>query len=461
MSAPRVLGTTALAMITMAAVVNLRNLSFLAELGFTAVFFLIIAAAIFFIPIALVTAELASSWPRPGGCYVWVDEAFGKRLAFVTIWLSWMASVTWFPTILAFTATMLAHMLHPIFPDLASNVFFIFITMLVIFWITTIINFLGIQFSSFFISLGVTVGTLIPGFLIIALGLWWIVTAQPSHTALTVNALMPDFKLDNLILFSAVLLSLGGVELAAYHIREAKNPQKSYPRAVLFAVIMILAVYIFGTIGIVVVVPQTDLTLASGLIQAFNVFFANFGMSWTVPFIALFLFIGAIAGLNSYVLGPAKGLLVVAEDGFFPRWLQYVNKHEVPTSLLMTQALVGSVMSGLFLYINDVNASLWLFTAISTQFTVIQYLFVFCAAVKLRKSQPGVKRAFKVPAINLCATLGIVACIFSCFIIYAEHGKLVMSSHEEYCLLLVASLILLMVPAALLMLYRNRSNTAK
>jgi amino acid transporter len=461
MSTPRVLGTFTLAMMTMAAVVNLRNLSLIAELGFTAIFFLIVAALIFFLPIALVTAELASTWPRPGGCYVWVDEAFGKPLAFISIWFSWMASVSWFPAVLAFTATMLAHMLTPLFPNLEHSTNFILITMLVVFWGTTISNFYGIKFSGIFSSIGVLVGTLIPGGLIIALGIWWIVSGKPTQIPLSITSLVPDFKLDNLVLFSGVLLSLGGVELAAYHIREAKNPQKSYPRAVMIAVALILAVYILGTLAITVVVPQSDLLLASGLIQAFQVFFANVGLAWIVPLIALFLFMGAIAGVNSWVVGPAKGLLVVAQDGFFPHWLQRVNTHEVPTALLVTQALVGSVLSLVFLYIQNNSASIWFLTALSAQFTFMQYLLVFCAALKLRRSQPQILRAFKVPALWLVAGLGIASCIFSFLIVFAPHAKLVSIEIETYCMLLIASFMVLMLPAMLLIKFRARSNTAK
>ena len=84
----RVLGAFSLAMISMAAIVSLRNLSLIAGLGLSAVFFLSLAALIFFIPISLVVAELAAAWPKPGGCYEWVKEAFGKPLAFITLWLS-------------------------------------------------------------------------------------------------------------------------------------------------------------------------------------------------------------------------------------------------------------------------------------------------------------------------------------------------------------------------------------
>lgn len=460
-SRTRVLGTFTLAMITMAAIVSLRNLSLTAELGFSAIFFLVVAAIVFFIPIGLVTAELVSTWPRSGGCYVWVSEAFGKPLAFITLWFSWMASIAWFPAVLAFTATMLAHMLQPVFPGLEHSAYFILGTMLVVFWGTTIINFYGIEFSGFLSSCGVVIGTLIPGILIIGLGVWWIMLGKPTQIPLTLDALIPDLKLDNLTLFSGVLLGLAGVELAAYHILEAKNPQKSYPRALAIAAVLILAVYILGTLAISVVVPQQDLLLASGLIQAFNVFFANVGLVWVVPLIAMCLFLGALAGINAWVVGPAKGFLVVAQDGFLPAWLGKVNARGVPTALLLLQALVGSILGMVFLYLKDNSGSIWFLTALSAQFTCAQYILVFIAAVKLRYSQPQVIRAFKAPAIWLLAGLGVVSCGFSFFIAYAPHNKLVSINPLVHGLLLGISFVLLLLPTILLIRFRTRSNTAK
>ncbi|HXH54807.1 MAG TPA: amino acid permease, partial [Gammaproteobacteria bacterium] len=117
----RVLGTFTLAMITVAAIISLRNLPLSAEFGLSSIFYFVVAALVFFIPIALTTAELATGWPRAGGNYVWVSEAFGKPVGFFSLWTAWMESIAWFPAILAFTGAMLAHLLTPLFPGLEHN----------------------------------------------------------------------------------------------------------------------------------------------------------------------------------------------------------------------------------------------------------------------------------------------------------------------------------------------------
>jgi len=180
----RVLGTFTLAMITVAAIVSLRNLPLSAEFGLSSIFYFVVSAIVFFIPIALTTAELATGWPRAGGNYVWVSEAFGKPFGFFSLWTAWMESIAWFPAILAFTGAMLAHLLTPLFPGLEHNKIFYFAVMLTVFWGATFLNFLGIKTSGWISALGVVTGTLIPGALIIGLGIYWVMAVIRWHCRL-------------------------------------------------------------------------------------------------------------------------------------------------------------------------------------------------------------------------------------------------------------------------------------
>jgi len=67
----RVLGVFVLAMINVCIIASLRSLPLMAEEGFSLVFFFVVAALMFLIPSALVSAELATGWPKNGGVYLW------------------------------------------------------------------------------------------------------------------------------------------------------------------------------------------------------------------------------------------------------------------------------------------------------------------------------------------------------------------------------------------------------
>lgn len=89
----RVLSVFSLVMINIIAIDSLRNLPANAKTGFTIAFFYLIGTVFFMIPLALISAELATHRPKAGGAYVWVREAFGEQWGFLSIWLQWLVIV--------------------------------------------------------------------------------------------------------------------------------------------------------------------------------------------------------------------------------------------------------------------------------------------------------------------------------------------------------------------------------
>src|SRR3989338_4508540 len=101
-SLPKI-SVTALVLLITGAIDSIRNLPATALFGSSLIFFFIFSAIVFLIPVALVSAELSSTWSEEeGGIYSWVQHAFGKSAAFFTIWLQWVNTIVWYPTILLF-----------------------------------------------------------------------------------------------------------------------------------------------------------------------------------------------------------------------------------------------------------------------------------------------------------------------------------------------------------------------
>ena len=341
----RILGVFALAMINVAAIVSLRNLSIMVEYGLSCIVYYSIAALIFFIPTALVCAELATGWPKAGGLYRWVAEAFGHSTGFMAVWFSWMLSVAWFPTVLTFTASCLAYLVDP---ALVNNKHYMVVTMLSIFWLATFVNFAGMNTSSWISSVGVIFGTLIPGVLIIVLGMAWLLTGKDLKIVMEAQEPLTEFNLSSFVFFAGVVLSLAGMEMSAFHAREAKHPQKTYPASIFISALIILVVYILGSVSIALVVSPRDINLFAGLMQAFDEFFTAFNMPSMIKILALLAAIGSLAGINTWILGPAKGILASAQFGFLPPWMQKINKRGIPVGTLLVQAVLGSALALVF-----------------------------------------------------------------------------------------------------------------
>lgn len=360
---------TQLILISLSAIVGLKSLPLFAEVGLSIVFFLGLSTILFFIPISMVIAELSSTWPNSGGCYYWIKKAYGKYIAFLVIWAYWIESIIWFPTMLIFIVAMLAHSINPIYPGLENNQTFLIIGIILIFWILTFINFYGIKMSAKFSSLGVLIGTIIPILLIIICGIIWLISSENSNIIFKIEYVIPKLNLNNLVFFSGILLGISGIEIISFYIKDVENPEKNIAKAVIISSLFIIIIYLLGSLSVAIVVPKNELSFASGIIQALKIFFAKINLECITPLIAFFLLLGSLSGMNTWIIGPAKGLFEAANDNFLPTFLKKVNKEDVPINVLILQALIGSILSILFFtYINSINGLIWIFVCLSFQF---------------------------------------------------------------------------------------------
>src|SRR5437867_3921262 len=102
-----------LVILIIAAIDNIRNLPAAALFGSTLIFFFVLSAIIFLIPTALISAELSAAFPDKGGVYQWINKAFGKKWAMAAIWLQWINTMVWYPTMLSFVAGTLSYLINP------------------------------------------------------------------------------------------------------------------------------------------------------------------------------------------------------------------------------------------------------------------------------------------------------------------------------------------------------------
>ncbi len=402
-----------LALMNVAAVSNIKNFPLLAEYGLSIIVFLSLSAFFFFLPVTFISSELASAWPDRG-VYTWVKEALGERLGFLAIWLQWISNVIYYPTLLTFIAGTLAYIIDP---ALATNKAYVVPTVLSSFWLATCINFFGMRVSAWISSIAALLGTLIPIALIILLGGVWIFGKHPSAIEFRWGNIFPDLSsMNQLVLLSGVLLGLAGLEMSSVHARDVKNPQKDYPRGIFLSAFLIIIFSVLGAIAIAAVVPAAQIELASGAMEAFRYLFEAFRMPWATPLIAGVTFIGALGMLSTWIAGPSRGLLATAEHGSLPPIFQRVNRHGVPISILITQALIVTALSFVFVFLPTVNSAYWALVALSSILYQMMYIIMFIAAIRLRYKYPLVERPYKIPFGNTGIwVVGILGMIGSSF----------------------------------------------
>ncbi|MEV4442995.1 APC family permease [Streptomyces sp. NPDC049577] len=400
------LSWTTLAMMTTASVANLRPAPSMALYGLAAVFLYLLPAVVFLLPTALVSAELASGWT--GGVYRWVSEGLSKPLGFLAVWCQFAMTIAYYPSLLAYVASTFAYVVDP---RLAGNGLYVAVVIVVVYWAGVLVSTRGTKAVAGIARLGLIAGTLVPGAVLVALGLVFLGQGNPSAAPMDTGHILPPWTgLASLVLIVNNFLSYAGMEMNGVHVSSLRDPGRQYPRSVFAATGLVLLIFILPALAISWVMPGEDLSLTAGVMQAFQGFFDHFHVGWLTKVVGVLLVAAALGGMLTWLSGPSRGLLMISrQEGYLPPVLQRLNKHGVQRNILVAQGALTTVIALLYAFVPDVSSAYWIFSVVTTQIYLVVYLLMFAAAVRLRKSRPDHPRGFRVPALRLVAGVGFAA----------------------------------------------------
>ncbi|MEG2479193.1 MAG: amino acid permease [Mucinivorans sp.] len=397
------LGVLTLAIMNVAAVVSLRGLPAEATYGLSSAVYYLFAAVVFLIPTAMVAAELASMFAtKEGGIFRWVGEAFGKRVGFLAIFLQWVESTIWFPTVLTFGAVSLAFIGTNSVSDVAlsSNKIFTLIVVLAIYWGATFISLKGMDWVGKVSKIGALVGTVIPAGLLILFGAIYITTGGHNYMDMS-QSFFPDLtKLDNLVLASGIFLFYAGMEMMGVHVMQVDNPTKNYPKAILMGSLATVTIFVLGTFALGFVIPADKINLTQSLLVGFDNYFTYLKISWAGPVMAVALSFGVLAGVLTWVAGPSRGLFTVGKAGYLPPFFQKTNKAGVQRNILYVQGGLVTILGLLFVVMPSVQSFYQILSQLTILLYLIMYLLMFAAAIYLRYSMPKAARPFSIGSGN-------------------------------------------------------------
>jgi putative glutamate/gamma-aminobutyrate antiporter len=421
-----------LSLMTVAAVCSLRGLPMMAKEGLSMIFYILFAAVMFLLPASLVSAELGGAFSKQrGGVYTWVKEAFGSRWGFTAIWLQWIQNVVWYPTVLAFAAGALAYLFMD--PGLAEKGSYTGIVILVCYWGATFLTLAGTNVASSVTKYGVLLGTVLPGIMVIVLGLLWLNQGNPLQFmepgAAMVSAekaagqapharLFPYITgLGSVAFLAGIILLFAGVEVHAVHANELKDPARQFPESMFLAMIIIFLLFTLGSLSVAAVIPAEKISLTAGLMQAFKQLLDKFHLDFLTPIMGLLAAFGAIGGVMSWVGGPSRGLLETAKNGEIPRFMAKTNKNDMQVNILIIQAIIVTLLASLYFIMDNVSVAFFVLSAMTITLYLVMYIMMYAAAIKLRYSQPDLPRSYKVPGglygMWLVAGIGLLGVCFS------------------------------------------------
>lgn len=421
------------------------------------VFYLLLGGFLWFIPVALCAAEMATvdGWEK-GGVFTWTGKNLGKKYGFANLFFEFFEITVGFVTMIYFILGALSYVFD--WPALNSNPMIKFIGVLVIFWILALSQFGGTKYTAKIAKIGFIVGILLPAAILIILALIYIIQGNPIYIS-SKDTFVPDFtKVNTLVVFVSFILSYMGVEASATHANEMDNPKKEYPLAMLLLVIVAIVVSTLGGLAIAAVIPQNQINLSAGVVQTFVVLLGHFTANNTilVKIIALLLAFGVIAEVSSWVVGPTRGMIIAAEEGAIPKSWAKTNEHDVPVYLVIAQGIIVSIWDAVLTFgAGGSNLSFLAAMSLTVVIYLSGYILFFVGYIKAILGE-GLNGAYQMPGGKpvkiIVAIIGLATSIFAFFISFVPPTSIAgnaVQSHEYMWMLIISYVISLILPFAI------------
>ncbi|MBR3773243.1 MAG: amino acid permease [Alistipes sp.] len=448
------LSVMTLAIMNVTAVVSLRGLAAEAEYGLSSAFYYLFAAVVFLIPTAMVAAELAAMFAtKQGGVFRWVGEAFGPRAGFVAIFLQWIQSTIWYPTVLTFGAVSIAFIGMNQTQDmaLASNKMFTLAVVLAIYWVATFVALKGLSWVGKISKWGGMIGTIIPAALLILLGILYIATGGKNQMDLS-TGFFPDLKhFDNLVLASSIFLFYAGMEMMGIHVMDVENPTRNYPKAIIIGALMTVSIFVLGTFALGLVIPTNEINLTQSLLIGFDRYFDYLHLSWAKPVIAVCLMLGVLAGVLTWVAGPSRGIFDVGKAGYLPPFFQRTNKAGVQRNILLVQGCIVTCLALLFVVMPSVQSFYQILSQLTVLLYLIMYMLMFSAAIVLRYKLKDTPRPFRLGKGNglmwFLASLGFCGAMLAFVLSFVPPSQIATGSKTVwYAVLIIGCIVVVATP---------------
>lgn len=346
-------------------------------------------------PCALICAELASTYPRDGGLFEWVKEAYGEKFGFLVSWLNWTSKIFWYTSFLTFLTINVSFAIN--MPELSENKTFVLIMSLAVFWILSFISTKGMTFGKIFTNLG-ALGSTVPAVLLILMAFGAaIFFDRPSASVYTVETMTPVLNWDSLGAISSVMFAFAGSELTANFVTEMENPKRDFPRAIFIAAAVVAGIYMLGSVAITMIMPTDQITASQGILVSLAAISAWFGIgSWFIQLVALGITFSMVGAIILYIASPVKMLFGSVKNGIFPESMTRTNSRNIPERAVYLQAILVTVIILAFQFIPSVDAIYNVLVTMTALTALFPYVLLFMSYIKLRKTRPDEERPYEI-----------------------------------------------------------------
>lgn len=423
----------------------------------SAVFFAILGGIFWFLPTALISAEMDSveGWSN-GGVFGWVGNALhSERVGFFAVFFQWFQITVGFVTMSYFIIGMLLRVFN--WPALNNDPILKFIGVLVVFGLITVLQLGGTKYTAKIARWGFVIGILAMSVVFFGLAIAYLAQGNPLQIDFSWHALIPDFrKAGTLTIFATFILAFTGIEASASHINELQNPSRNYPLAMIILVVLAIILDAAGGLAVAAVIPQKTLSFNGGIDQTFKFLLLHFMPhgQWLLDIFVLLIVLGVVAEIGSWVVGPSRALQVATEYGMMPQVFRKTNKHDVPVPLLILQSVMVVVWDAILTFggNGNGNVSFLVATTLTTLLYLVCYICMYIAYFSLIFKHSDAKRTYNVPGGKVgkivVAVCGLATSIFTLVVSFIPSTALQTATarHHYLIILTICFVIGLIIP---------------
>ena len=410
-----------MALFTACAIIGFDSLAYTTSVGLgQAITWLVITFFIFLIPLGFLMSEATAAFPAEGGVYAWCRMTFGKLVGEITTFFYWISNPVWVGgTLTAVTIGVIDVFFTPSHPlGTAASI----VVGLVYTWVVIILSIVNLKYGKWTGNLG----TIIKGIIMVVMAVLAIAFLArhgiPKGIA-PASSYKPSVT-GFLGIIGVICFLWFGFELQSSAGEEMVNPQKDVARSIFIGGAITTAMYVIVMLCMLLVLKEKDLTAASGIPAAVQAVMADAVGSGTAKALGYFLgvlfILQYVSSGSIWMLGACRVQAVASLDGSAPRILGKFSKQGTPAVMAILSGIVSSVMCVIVFLVTSgsLKEFIGVMIALDTSLTVVVYVLLVPAIVRLRTTHPHVHRPFVVPggAVGLwaCAAITWILSVITC-----------------------------------------------
>lgn len=347
-------------------------------------FFLLIG---FFLPYALISAELGTTYEDEGGIYDWVKKAYGPKWGSRVAWYYYINFPLWMGSLAVLFTDLVSFLMGS-----EMSTFSMLVWQIAFIWIVVLISSFKISDSKWILN----IAAIFKAIIMLAIGFLGIYASITKGAAndYSIETFIPGFNLQSLSNISVIIFNFLGFEVVTTFASEMDNPKKQIPKAIILGGIFIAIFYILASFGIGVAVPRDELSASSGLIDSFVMLTGRSTGIVIVIFTLMFIYTLA-ANLISWSLGVNYVAMYAAKQNGLPKVLEKESKGGMPMGANITNGVIATVIVIVSVFIPSEDI-FWSFFALNMITLLLSYILMFPSFLKLRKTDPKKERPFKI-----------------------------------------------------------------